>query len=196
MTEKIRGWIRSRPILWTAATGLVALLVGAGIGASDTQDDEIADLEGQLSAETDRADSAEAEADRWRERAVAAKVEADDRVTRAQQEIRARLEEELSDREAAVAEAEQEVEAARQEVEAAQQTLEANTIPDGIWQLGRDYEAGLYRAPGGAGCYWAELREANTNAIIDNGFGGQNQTVTIDSPFFETSDCGEWVLID
>jgi hypothetical protein len=80
-------------------------------------------------------------------------------------------------------------------LKAAERTLAQNTIPDGSWQLGRDYESGTYRAPGGAGCYWALLGSADTADIINNGGFGQNQTITIDSPYFETSDCGEWVRI-
>lgn len=72
---------------------------------------------------------------------------------------------------------------------------EQETISDGIWQVGVDFPPGLYRAPGGDSCYWALLRSANTQAIINNGGFGPNQTLQIDSPWFETSDCGPWARI-
>ena len=38
--------------------------------------------------------------------------------------------------------------------------------------------------------HWAELASGNTDDIVNNGLGGGVQTVEIDSPFFETNDCG------
>jgi hypothetical protein len=74
-------------------------------------------------------------------------------------------------------------------------TGQATTFADGIWQVGVDFPPGLYRAPGGDSCYWALLKSANTQAIINNGGFGPNQTLQINSPWFETSDCGEWSKI-
>jgi hypothetical protein len=55
-----------------------------------------------------------------------------------------------------------------------------------------DFTPGTYRAPAGGGCYWALLGSADTEDIINNGGFNKNQTLTIDSPYFETSDCGTW----
>ena len=75
--------------------------------------------------------------------------------------------------------------------------MSASTIPDGTWELGRDYEAGTYRAPGGGGCYWEKLSAptGKFGDLITNGGFEKNQTLVIDSPYFSTSDCGEWVKI-
>jgi hypothetical protein len=37
-------------------------------------------------------------------------------------------------------------------------------------------------------------RSGDAQEIIDNGLG-EHPTVQIDSPFFETTDCGEWQKI-
>jgi regulator of replication initiation timing len=73
----------------------------------------------------------------------------------------------------------------------------ASTIEDGIWQVGTDVRPGTYRAPGGANCYWARLRSANTSNIIVNGFGGKNQAVelTAEGEWFETDGCGTWTRL-
>ena len=71
----------------------------------------------------------------------------------------------------------------------------ATEIPDGVWQVGRDYTTGLYRAPGGGSCYWALLKKANPNSIIENGGNASTQTLEITSPFFETTGCGVWEKI-
>ncbi len=49
--------------------------------------------------------------------------------------------------------------------------------------------------PGGGGCYWALLGSADAQDIINNGGLSENQTLTIDSPYFETNDGGEWTKI-
>jgi len=67
-----------------------------------------------------------------------------------------------------------------------------NTITDGIWKVGTDFDPGTYRAEGGEGCYWALLGSADTSDIVNNGGFSPNQTLTIDSPWFETKGCGEW----
>jgi hypothetical protein len=170
-----RGLIRRHPFAVLISAVVLALIVGAGIGAVGNQtrvddlEDQVANLKQNLADE--RAESEEA------------KRQAGEAVSAA-----ARERSQLETREADVAQRET-------EVGAAEQTLEQNTIPDGVWESGRDFEPGLYRAQGGAGCYWAELRSADTFDIATNGLGGGTQTVEIDSPFFETRDCGEWTKI-
>jgi len=69
----------------------------------------------------------------------------------------------------------------------------ATTIPDGTWQLGRDYKPGLYRAPGGANCFWEKNKVAGGSAEgLGNGSGETNPEIQIDSPFFKTEECGTW----
>jgi hypothetical protein len=185
----VRRWFRAHPG-WTATiVAVVALFIGVGIGAASTEDQtRIDELEGQV---------ADLERDVAREREFAAESRARVRAAerRADRLVRTADERALRDAERLLAERSQEVEQRESEVAEKEQTLEGATIPDGTWQLGRDYEAGLYRTKGGEGCYWAELGSGNTDDIINNGFGGGVQTVEIDSPFFETSDCGEWQKI-
>ncbi|MGI8707275.1 MAG: hypothetical protein ACR2LG_03590, partial [Actinomycetota bacterium] len=70
--------------------------------------------------------------------------------------------------------------------------IERSSFGDGIWQVGSDITPGTYRAPAGASCYWAQLGSANNNDIVNNGGFSANQTVTLSSGWFETSDCGQW----
>ncbi|HWM54200.1 MAG TPA: hypothetical protein VNO20_02260 [Solirubrobacterales bacterium] len=72
----------------------------------------------------------------------------------------------------------------------------STTIPDGVWQQGRDYQPGVYRAPGGGSCYWALLGKANPGAIRENGGANSTQTLEINSPYFETGGCGTWEKIE
>ena len=183
----MRGWLKAHPGWWTIGA-TIALFAGVAVGVTWNQDpDRIAELEGQV-AELEH-DVSEAERD-----AEHAKRELADRLDA----IDAR-EDELRD-----AERTQESEAARRglavpsrkkDVAAAEQPLPGSKIPDGIWQAGRDFEPGRYRSPGGERCYWAKLGSANTADIQQNGGFSANQTLQIDSPVFETSDCGEWVKI-
>lgn len=78
---------------------------------------------------------------------------------------------------------------------AAETEVKRTTITDGIWKVGTDFDTGTYRAPGGPGCYWALLNSADTSDIANNGGFGPNQTITIDSAWFETSGCGEWTAL-
>ena len=50
------------------------------------------------------------------------------------------------------------------------------------------------RSPGGGSCYWAKLG-GDVENILENGGFTKNQTVQIDSPFFETAGCGKWTKI-
>jgi outer membrane murein-binding lipoprotein Lpp len=164
---KVRGWVAKRPITWV----LVAVVVGAIIGAAGTSSEkdqlekDKTHLKAQLSSAQDQVDRLETEQDQT-----------------AQKEARLNAREASLDKRA-------------QKITASEQTIEQNTITDGIWQVGKDFEAGTYRAPGGGSCYWALLNSANTQDIVNNGGFGPNQTLTIDSAWFETSDCGDWTKV-
>lgn len=69
-----------------------------------------------------------------------------------------------------------------------------DSISDGIWQYGIDFQAGTYVAPGGKSCYWATLKNTNTGHIIDNGGseGQQLQQLGPNTPFFQSDGCGTW----
>jgi Ni,Fe-hydrogenase III large subunit len=188
----VRRWFRAHPG-WTAAiVGVVALFVGAGIGAAGTEDQtRIEELEGQVADLKRDVATQEEFAAESRARVRAAERRADRQISTAEQRA-------LRDAQRQLTERSQAVEQRETEVAEKEQTLEGARIPDGTWQLDRDYEAGLYRARGGEGCYWAKLSTAHGGGlddIIENGVVGGTQTVQIDSPFFETSGCGEWQKI-
>jgi len=170
------------------AAAIIGLIIGAVSSSSNTDSlqSENDDLRGQVSELQDRFGSAIA-----------------DRTDLHQQLIKAERQRDAAEKEAKNAQSEAEADLADQQAELdqkaadladAKQTLQANTIPDGIWQVGVDFEAGLYRAPGGSACYWATLNSAKTSDIADNGLG-KNPTVQIDTPFFETDGCGQWTKI-
>lgn len=163
----VRGWIRNRPVLWVSITAFVALVIGIAVGGDSTEkDDRIASLEGQVASLEGEVEEAQA------------------------------AESELA-REAADLEKEKKQVAQREKkVGQAERLQKRNTITDGIWKVGTDFDAGTYRS-GDGDCYWAKLSSAggDFDSIISNG-NGSNQTVTIDSPWFESSGCGEWTKIE
>jgi len=71
--------------------------------------------------------------------------------------------------------------------------LRQRSFGPGLYQVGKDIKPGTYHSSGGSNCYWAELRSSDTFDIISNNASAGPQTVTIDSPWFDTSGCGTWV---
>lgn len=70
-----------------------------------------------------------------------------------------------------------------------------SSFGDGTWQSGVDFIPGTYQAPGGDSCYWAKLSSPSGRGIdniIDNGGFNTHEIVSVDSPYFETRDCGTW----
>lgn len=68
---------------------------------------------------------------------------------------------------------------------------------DGVYAVGVHIKPGVYKAPGGYGCYWAALSgfSGSLSDIIENDFtlGGQQYVrIYADDRGFETSDCGTW----
>ena len=173
--EEVRGWLRRYPI----AAVLVALIVGGIVGVAGESsnvtelEDEVASLESDLTNAEGELSTAEGRLAR-----VSGKS---DRAAAKQAKLAQR--EEKLDRRAA-------------QLNETEEVAERSEIEDGIWEVGTDIEPGTYRAEGGSGCYWALLGSADTADIVNNGGFGPNQTVTIDSPWFETSDCGTWERID
>jgi multidrug efflux pump subunit AcrA (membrane-fusion protein) len=192
----VRGRISKRPILFVSVALTIGLLAGVGIGAASSEApqlrEEVDELEAELADRERDLTASEAEAAKLADTIDDALAEADELKQRAESRL-ARLDKRAMklDEQAA------ELDSREQEVVAAEQTLESSTIPDGVWELGRDYEAGIYRAEGGGGCYWEKLESPSGefDAIIANGGFNRNQTLTIDSPYFSTSGCGEWVKI-
>lgn len=193
----MRERISQRPILFLSIALVVGFLLGTAIGVGFSEApqlrDQIDELEAELAEQKRELTASKAEAARLEDTIDDAVAEADAAKQRARERL-ARLEK----RERQLDERAAELDAREQEVAAAELTLESNTIPDGVWQLGRDYEAGVYRAEGGPGCYREKLSDPSGefDSIIANGGFNRNQTLRIDSPYFSTDGCGEWVKID
>lgn len=182
----VRGWLRKYPI----ASVVVALVVGGLIGyagesvTSSELEDEVTSLEAELSdAQSDLEDAesdiayAEEETERAEERLAGLGKK---------RRALARREAKLNRRAKSISKEESE----------AREAAEKSEIEDGIWKVGVDIEPGTYRAPAGPQCYWARLNSANTDDIANNGGFSANQTVTLDSGWFQTSDCGTWEKIE
>jgi hypothetical protein len=68
----------------------------------------------------------------------------------------------------------------------------AASFTDGLYQVDTAIQRGQYHTDGSDSCYWAKLATGDTNRVIDNHVGAGPQTVTIDSPYFESEGCGTW----
>ena len=71
----------------------------------------------------------------------------------------------------------------------------ATSFGDGLYQVGLAIQPGSYHTNGAADCYWAKLSTGDTNKVIVNNVGAGPQTVTIDSPYFESEACGSWTKV-
>ena len=69
------------------------------------------------------------------------------------------------------------------------------SLNDGLYQVGVAIQPGQYRTDGSDACYWAKLSTGDTNRVIVNHIGAGPQTVTIDSPYFESEGCGTWTKV-
>lgn len=172
------NWIRRHPVWGIVIAVLTGLVLGAGAAASDTSEldsarAEIAALERQLDRETAALADAEEHAEELEDESARVASRA------------ARLEQKAG-----------KLRQRERQVTAAERREAQNSIDDGIWQVGVDFEAGTYRAEGGPLCYWALLDSADTWDIVNNGGFSANQTLTIDSAWFETKGCGTWKKID
>lgn len=82
-------------------------------------------------------------------------------------------------------------------VTGAEKTKAANTIGDGTWTVGKDIEAGTYRAAAdvGSSCYWGIYATgSNGSNIIENDLpGGGRPTVALSGgQDFKSTQCGNW----
>lgn len=123
----------------------------------------------------------------------------------------AELEGGITAREAKAAQRETDVAAAEAELKAGQAAVKkreeavtatekqkaANTVGDGTWTVGRDIQAGTYRATAdvGSSCYWGLYTSgSNGGDIIENdlpGGGRPSVTVTVGQDF-KSNNCGTW----
>lgn len=205
LQERALAWIRERPIPSLTGALVIGLLAGALIslaatGTRGALSDELAEAEeleellrSQRDMARDEISEARTERDDARGRARDAYREAKVRVASEMDDRKARLdgrEKDLDKREGRLDQRAEELDQAEQRQ--AQRVI----TEDGIWEAGADFEPGTYRSSGGGGCYWAKLSTpgGDLDSIIANG-SGANQTVTIDSPWFETVRCGEWTML-
>jgi hypothetical protein len=74
--------------------------------------------------------------------------------------------------------------------------IAAGAIPgDGTFEVGVDIQPGTYvSAPPAVNCYWARLSSSNTSDIIANNNSSGQSVVTIEpgDKLFESSGCSEW----
>lgn len=199
--------VEERPLIACAAALTLGVVIAGGIGALlvASKSSEVDSLNSSLARA--KAATADAEGQRDEAQQIAdeitaqkdkivgdAKARAEQLTTKAEDEVR-ELEGKIEDAQSDLDSTESRLADVQGSLAAAQETKQLSSFGDGIWQSGTDFLPGLYRASGGGGCYWAKLNSADTNDIADNGFGGSNPTIQIDSSFFETDGCGTWEKI-
>lgn len=171
------------------AIGIGAALIGGVIG--------YAGASGETDEANERADKLERQLDDANSQISDFEAERGDLLAEVEQEKeRFRRKKEAQDARADALDARaKSVDRREDQVASAEATIKRNTFSDGIWKVGTDFDPGTYRSTGGD-CYWAKLSDASGNfdSIIANN-NGSNQTVTIDSPYFESSGCGKWQKI-
>lgn len=208
-TARLRELIARQPMASVLVALAIGLVLAGGIGTALvlSKSADISDLESELDStsaslaevESER-DQAEEFANRIRARKNSiigkAKTRADGIVSDAKSEL-ARVQSKLSSARSGLDVTEGRLEQLQNSLDDAKRTKQLSSFGDGIWQADADYIPGTWRAPGGPGCYWAKLNSGNTSDIADNNFttGGGQQVITLDSAFFETSDCGTWERI-
>ncbi|MGY2746284.1 hypothetical protein [Arthrobacter sp. UYCu723] len=104
---------------------------------------------------------------------------------------------EVGKADAAVKTADAAVKKREEVVTGAEKTKAANTIADGTWTVGKDIEAGTYRAAAdvGSSCYWGIYATgSNGSNIIDNDLpgGGRPSVALSGGQDFKSSRCGKW----
>ena len=208
--EKLRGWVRGRPILWISVLSVVGLIIGGASGNSGKSglEDEKSSLETEVVTAQRAQASAEADADRTANNLAVAEerlaeysparikeIESEGReiIKAAEgeaQSILAPVGKQLAAQEA-------HLESIRSELGGAEEEQALSTIPaNGTFKAEIDFLPGTYRAPGGPGCYWATLNSADPYDIASNENGVGPQIATIESPYFQAQGCGEWERIE
>jgi len=191
MLDRIRVPIRRWPLASVAVAVVLATIVAAAIGAAGPQDHvrrlqhENGALSTQLSRTAEEADQANAELLRVQDRLD----EATKKLSLAGYKQRKRdLARQVADLSAQISDEEAKLHTVKQEVA-------KSSFGDGTWQANVDFIPGTYESPGGDECYWAKLSSPSgegVDNIIDNGGFNNRPVVSVDSPYFETSNCGTW----
>lgn len=194
---------KGRRWLVPTAVGVVALLVGLGIGAVGAQsslkekDDELA----TVTAERDdyRSQVEDREAQKEADQAAAQRIQAEkDEADRKAAADKAAADKAAADK-AAADQAAAEKAAADQAAAAAAAEAQKDTIPgSGIFEIGNDKNPGTYKTSGPAGrsCYYAVLSSPNGSGvdnIIDNNIVDGPAIVTLQAgQYFESNGCSDW----
>lgn len=199
--EKYRGWVRSRPILWSGGIFLVALIIGGAImGSSNSSlEDEKTKLEEQVDnaqAERDEADidAEEAEAKTREIEGERSQILADakDEATKIVGDARAEAKE-LQNVGAEVSSAKSELADIEDSINGAEEVAAKSVIPgNGTFRAEVDFIPGTYQSSGGSGCYWATLNSADPYDIASNENASGQTIASIQTPYFQTEDCGKW----
>lgn len=202
--QDVEGWKQSRwsklPAWARWTIGVVGALILLGIGAAIGSSEED-DLKSELALVTKERNEAEGEADALaareqriirRARATAARINAE-----AQTEG-ARISSELRQDRSELSGIQAELDDAESSLAGAEHEEALSSFGDGIWQAETDFTPGTYRSAGGDGCYYATLGSADTSDIITNEItlDASQQIVTIESPYFQSKDCGTWERIN
>lgn len=202
--EKVRSWVRARPVIWVIAAFVLGGIIGgaAGTAGESGLKDEKDELQKELGLAEERQQAAEDKATAAEEKlegekqAILAKAqrEADQILGDAKAEA-----EELEDVENEIAAKEGQLASVESSLQGAEQEKSLSTFGEGIMKAEVDYTLGAtYEAAGGSGCYWGLLKSANTNDLAGNEFTNNavQQIVTIETPYFTSEDCGTWKRIE
>ncbi|WP_427007328.1 hypothetical protein [Pseudarthrobacter sp. H2] len=185
---------RKKKIFTTVAVlALVAGAVAVGTTLPDPKSsDAYAALAGEKSAVEGERDSAKSSYD-----SVKSKYDTLQNGISAREAKVTSRETEVGKADAAVKTAEAAVKKREEAVTGAEKTKAANTVGDGTWTVGKDIEAGTYRAAADVGstCYWGIYATgSNGSNIIENDIpGGGRPTVALaGGQDFKSSRCGKW----
>ena len=193
---------------WTIGVVGAFLLMGIGgaIASGDNEEsalkDQIAALEERVETSSERAEAAHREVAAIKGEVDALTAQAEDQAEQIVKDAKS----EASTLESSASSTKQELESVQGELSeteselgGAEEKVAKGTITDGVWRLEKDYLPGTYEAPGGGSCYWAllsSLGSGGVEGIIENGVFNKHQILTIESPYFETSACGTWKLVE
>ncbi|MET3921652.1 hypothetical protein [Arthrobacter sp. UYEF20] len=179
-----------------AAVSVLALLAGAvGVGTTlpdPTSSDAYAALAGEKASVESERDSAKSSYE-----SMKSKYDTLQNGIAAREAKVAARETEVGKADASVKTAEAAVKVREEAVTGAEKTKAANTIGDGTWTVGKDIEAGTYRAAAdvGSSCYWGIYATgSNGSNIIDNDIpgGGRPSVALSGGQDFKSGRCGKW----
>ncbi len=196
--SKLPSWAK-----WTIGIvgALILLGVGAAIGSSgegklkDERDEAQTEV-AQANQERDRAE-AEAEAIQARKAVILSKAKADaSRIVGTARSESSKLSGELDGLSGEVDSVEEELASVEESLNGAEEEKAKSTIPgNGTFRAEVDYIPGTYQSSGGEGCYWATLNSADPYDIASNENAAGPTIASIQTPYFQTQDCGTWKRI-